>query len=152
MNSETRVVAALAAAWLPAFLGSCGGGAGGGMGNPPPPPTLTLTVARVFPALSFASPVGAQAVHPLGEVGVAIGTRDAGTALGLSEFASKLHRSGLPGSAVPVASMVSASCETSTTLARNSVTVSSTWERTVVSARTFTSNSSRCTAIAGCRR
>ncbi len=37
----------------------------------------------------IASPVGAQAVHPLGEVGVAIGTRDAGTALGLSEFASK---------------------------------------------------------------
>jgi glucose/arabinose dehydrogenase len=57
MNSETRVAAALA--WLPAFLASCGGGAGGGMGNPPPPPTLTLAVARVFPALSFASPVGA---------------------------------------------------------------------------------------------
>jgi heme/flavin dehydrogenase (mycofactocin system) len=37
----------------------------------------------------IASPVGAQAVHPLGEVGVAIGTRDAGTALGLSEFASR---------------------------------------------------------------
>jgi heme/flavin dehydrogenase (mycofactocin system) len=40
-----------------------------------------------LPAL--ASPVGAQAVHPLGEVAVALGTRDAGTALGLSEFASK---------------------------------------------------------------
>jgi pre-mycofactocin synthase len=37
----------------------------------------------------IASPVGAQAVHPLGEVGVALGTRDAGTAMGLSEFASK---------------------------------------------------------------
>jgi heme/flavin dehydrogenase (mycofactocin system) len=37
----------------------------------------------------IASPVGAQAVHPLGEVGVALGTRDAGTALGLSEFASR---------------------------------------------------------------
>jgi heme/flavin dehydrogenase (mycofactocin system) len=37
----------------------------------------------------IASPVGAQAVHPLGEVGVAMGTRDAGTAMGLSEFASK---------------------------------------------------------------
>ena len=37
----------------------------------------------------IASPVGAQAVHPLGEVAVAMGTRDAGTALGLSEFASK---------------------------------------------------------------
>ncbi|HEY6493644.1 MAG TPA: pre-mycofactocin synthase MftD [Trebonia sp.] len=37
----------------------------------------------------IASPAGAQAVHPLGEVGVAMGTRDAGTAMGLSEFASK---------------------------------------------------------------
>jgi pre-mycofactocin synthase len=37
----------------------------------------------------IASPVGAQAVHPLGEVAVAAGTRDAGTALGLSEFASR---------------------------------------------------------------
>jgi L-lactate dehydrogenase (cytochrome) len=37
----------------------------------------------------IASPVGAQAVHPLGEVGIALGTRDAGTALGLSEFASR---------------------------------------------------------------
>jgi heme/flavin dehydrogenase (mycofactocin system) len=37
----------------------------------------------------IAAPVGAQAVHPLGEVAVALGTRDAGTALGLSEFASR---------------------------------------------------------------
>src|SRR5580693_5899025 len=37
----------------------------------------------------LASPVGAQAVHPLGEVAVAMGTRDAGTAMGLSEFASR---------------------------------------------------------------
>jgi pre-mycofactocin synthase len=37
----------------------------------------------------IASPVGAQAVHPLGEVAVALGTRDAGTAMGLSEFASR---------------------------------------------------------------
>ncbi len=37
----------------------------------------------------IASPVGAQAIHPLGEVAVAAGTRDAGTALGLSEFASR---------------------------------------------------------------
>src|SRR6201999_3281769 len=37
----------------------------------------------------IASPVGAQAVHPLGEVAVAMATRDAGTAMGLSEFASK---------------------------------------------------------------
>jgi pre-mycofactocin synthase len=38
----------------------------------------------------IASPVGAQAVHPLGEVAVALGTRAAGTAMGLSEFASRL--------------------------------------------------------------
>jgi heme/flavin dehydrogenase (mycofactocin system) len=37
----------------------------------------------------IASPVGAQAVHPLGEVAVALGTRDAATAMGLSEFASR---------------------------------------------------------------
>jgi pre-mycofactocin synthase len=36
----------------------------------------------------IASPVGAQAVHPSGEVGVALGTDQAGTAMGLSEFAS----------------------------------------------------------------
>ena len=37
----------------------------------------------------IASPAGAQAIHPLGEVAVAAGTRDAGTALGLSEFAAR---------------------------------------------------------------
>jgi heme/flavin dehydrogenase (mycofactocin system) len=37
----------------------------------------------------IASPVGAQGVHPRGEVAVAMGTRDAGTAMGLSEFASR---------------------------------------------------------------
>jgi heme/flavin dehydrogenase (mycofactocin system) len=37
----------------------------------------------------IASPAGAQAVHPLGEVAVAEATRDAGTAMGLSEFATK---------------------------------------------------------------
>jgi L-lactate dehydrogenase (cytochrome) len=37
----------------------------------------------------IASPVGVQAVHPLGEAGVAIGTARAGTAMGLSEFASQ---------------------------------------------------------------
>ncbi len=58
MNSETRVAAALAAAGLPALLAACGGGGGYGIGNPPPPPTLTLAVSRVFPALSFASPLG----------------------------------------------------------------------------------------------
>jgi heme/flavin dehydrogenase (mycofactocin system) len=36
----------------------------------------------------IASPVGVQAVHPLGEAAVAIGTARAGTAMGLSEFAS----------------------------------------------------------------
>jgi len=37
----------------------------------------------------IASPVGVQAVHPLGEIAVAAGTGAAGTAMGLSEFASK---------------------------------------------------------------
>ena len=59
MISETRVAAALAASSLLAWLAACGGGAGTGMSPPPPPPTLTLAVLRVFPALSFASPVGA---------------------------------------------------------------------------------------------
>jgi heme/flavin dehydrogenase (mycofactocin system) len=36
----------------------------------------------------IASPVGAQAVHPDGETGVARGTAEAGTAIGLSSFAS----------------------------------------------------------------
>jgi heme/flavin dehydrogenase (mycofactocin system) len=49
--------------------------------------TTVLGTELALPVI--ASPVGAQAVHPLGEVGVAIGTRAAGTALGLSEFASK---------------------------------------------------------------
>jgi heme/flavin dehydrogenase (mycofactocin system) len=49
--------------------------------------TSVLGVDLDLPVI--AAPVGAQAVHPLGEVGVALGTRDAGTALGLSEFASK---------------------------------------------------------------
>ncbi len=56
MNCETRVAAALAVSGLPALLAACGGGAGS-LGNAPPP-SLTLAVARVFPALSFASPVG----------------------------------------------------------------------------------------------
>jgi len=49
--------------------------------------TTVLGTELSLPVL--ASPVGAQAVHPLGEVAVAMGTRDAGTAMGLSEFASK---------------------------------------------------------------
>ena len=48
--------------------------------------TSVLGVDIELPVL--ASPVGAQAVHPLGEVAVAMGTRQAGTAMGLSEFAS----------------------------------------------------------------
>ena len=48
--------------------------------------TSVLGVDIELPVL--ASPVGAQAVHPLGEVAVAMGTREAGTAMGLSEFAS----------------------------------------------------------------
>jgi pre-mycofactocin synthase len=49
--------------------------------------TSVLGVDIGLPVL--ASPVGAQAVHPLGEVAIALGTRDAGTAMGLSEFASR---------------------------------------------------------------
>jgi len=49
--------------------------------------TSVLGVDIDLPVL--ASPVGAQAVHPLGEVAIAMGTRDAGTAMGLSEFASR---------------------------------------------------------------
>jgi pre-mycofactocin synthase len=49
--------------------------------------TTVLGVPVGLPVI--AAPVGAQAVHPLGEVAVALGTRDAGTAMGLSEFASK---------------------------------------------------------------
>jgi len=49
--------------------------------------TSVLGVDISLPVI--ASPVGVQAVHPLGEVAVAAGTRDAGTAMGLSEFASK---------------------------------------------------------------
>ena len=49
--------------------------------------TSVLGVDIELPVI--ASPVGAQAVHPLGEVAVAMGTRDAGTAMGLSEFASR---------------------------------------------------------------
>jgi heme/flavin dehydrogenase (mycofactocin system) len=49
--------------------------------------TTVLGVPIALPVI--ASPVGAQAVHPFGEIAIAQGTRDAGTALGLSEFASK---------------------------------------------------------------
>src|ERR1700743_2467337 len=50
----------------------------------------------------IASPVGAQAIHPLGEVAVAAGTRDAGTALGLSEFASRPAAAGTAVHTQPV--------------------------------------------------
>jgi heme/flavin dehydrogenase (mycofactocin system) len=49
--------------------------------------TSVLGVDVALPVI--ASPVGVQAVHPLGEVAVAAGTRDAGTVMGLSEFASR---------------------------------------------------------------
>jgi len=52
-------------------------------------------------------------------------------------------------SAVPVASIVSASGATSTALARNSSTISSTWLRTAGSARTFTRSTWRCTDWVG---
>jgi len=55
------------------------------------PGSRDLTTSVLGTRLSLpviASPVGVQAVHPLGEAGLAIGTARAGTALGLSEFAS----------------------------------------------------------------
>jgi heme/flavin dehydrogenase (mycofactocin system) len=52
--------------------------------------TTVLGVPVDLPVI--ASPVGAQAVHPAGETAVARGTSDAGTAMGLSEFASKPAR------------------------------------------------------------
>jgi pre-mycofactocin synthase len=56
----------------------------------PPARDLRTSVLGVEIGLPvIAAPVGAQAVHPLGEVAVAMGTRDAGTAMGLSEFASR---------------------------------------------------------------
>jgi heme/flavin dehydrogenase (mycofactocin system) len=61
-----------------------------GLADLPPGRDLRTSVLGVDIELPvIASPVGAQAVHPLGEVAVAMGTRAAGTAMGLSEFASK---------------------------------------------------------------
>jgi heme/flavin dehydrogenase (mycofactocin system) len=48
--------------------------------------TRVLGTAIELPVI--ASPVGVQAVHPAGEAGIARGAAQAGTALGLSEFAS----------------------------------------------------------------
>src|SRR5260370_5669706 len=48
--------------------------------------TRVLGVEIELPVI--ASPVGVQAVHPAGEAGIAQGTAQAGTAMGLSEFAS----------------------------------------------------------------
>ncbi|HEY6792177.1 MAG TPA: pre-mycofactocin synthase MftD, partial [Trebonia sp.] len=49
--------------------------------------TTVLGTSISLPVI--ASPVGVQAVHPLGEAGISIGTAQAGTAMGLSEFASR---------------------------------------------------------------
>jgi heme/flavin dehydrogenase (mycofactocin system) len=49
--------------------------------------TTVLGTAVSLPVI--ASPVGVQAVDPIGEAGIAIGTAQAGTAMGLSEFASR---------------------------------------------------------------
>jgi pre-mycofactocin synthase len=55
----------------------------------PPARELATTVLGQPIALPvIASPVGVQAVHPSGEKGVARGTAEAGTAMGLSSFAS----------------------------------------------------------------
>jgi L-lactate dehydrogenase (cytochrome) len=55
------------------------------------PATRDLRTSILGTAISLpviASPVGVQAVHPSGEAGIALGTARAGTAMGLSEFAS----------------------------------------------------------------
>src|SRR5690606_21883036 len=64
-------------------------------------------------------------------------------------YGSSIRSNASSLSLVPVASTVSASGDTSTTLARNSWTVSNTWLRTDASARTLTSSSSRCTEASG---
>jgi pre-mycofactocin synthase len=56
------------------------------------PPSRDLGVTVLGQQLSLpviASPTGVQAVHPSGEIGVARGTADAGTAMGLSSYASQ---------------------------------------------------------------
>lgn len=59
MNSEIRVRSASVAATLLLLLSACGG-AGSMPPRPPPPPgSAGLLVNRVFPALTFAAPVGA---------------------------------------------------------------------------------------------
>jgi pre-mycofactocin synthase len=56
----------------------------------PAPRDLRTTVLGTAISLPvIASPVGVQAVHPLGEAAIALGTAQAGTAMGLSEFASR---------------------------------------------------------------
>jgi heme/flavin dehydrogenase (mycofactocin system) len=79
--SEIRFASPLLAQSLPAQPGPADRPAGRDLR------TSVLGVDIDLPVI--ASPVGAQAVHPLGEVAVAMGTRAAGTAMGLSEFASK---------------------------------------------------------------
>ena len=59
MNSEIRVRSASVTATLLLLLSACGG-AGSMPPRPPPPPgSAGLLVNRVFPALTFAAPVGA---------------------------------------------------------------------------------------------
>jgi heme/flavin dehydrogenase (mycofactocin system) len=61
-------------------------------GAPRWPATRDLSTTVLGTSVSLpviASPVGVQAVHPLGEAATAIGTAQAGTAMGLSEFASR---------------------------------------------------------------
>ncbi len=65
--------------------------------------------------------------------------------ISLMPYGSRSRSNASSFSAVPVASMVSASGATSTTRARKSCTVSRTCERIGRSARTFTSSSSRWT-------
>jgi glucose/arabinose dehydrogenase len=57
MKSETPVQSVLLAAVVALLLGACGGG--DSSYTPPPGGGVTMAVTRVFPALSFAKPVGA---------------------------------------------------------------------------------------------
>jgi len=63
--------------------------AAGGAGLPAARDLRTSVLGVDVSLPVIASPVGVQAVHPLGEIAVAAGTSDAGTAMGLSEFASQ---------------------------------------------------------------
>jgi L-lactate dehydrogenase (cytochrome) len=69
----------------------------GAPGWPAPRDLCTSVLGTAIELPVIASPVGVQAVHPAGEAGIARGTAQAGTAMGLSEFAS-----------LPVASVIRA--------------------------------------------